>query len=119
MKEMQIRSKVWFELGGEPFLGDGRARLLALIDQQGSITAAAKAMGISYRKAWGQLQAMELQSPWPLVERSKGGSDGGRSQLTAHAQQLLQQFECMREGVNEYVDERFRHSCGANEGTRC
>ena len=110
MNDLEIRSKVWFELGGEPFLGDGRARLLTLIDQHGSINAAAKAMGISYRKAWGQLQAMEAQSPWPLVVRSKGGSSGGQSCLTDKAQQLLQQFKQMRAGVNDYVDDRFRHS---------
>lgn len=64
-----MRSKVWLELNGQPFLGDGRYRLLTSVERTGSINSAAKELGLSYRKAWSQLQVMEKSSPFPLLRR--------------------------------------------------
>ena len=58
MSELRVRSKVWLEVDGQAFLGDGRYRMLVAIERYGSINAAARELGISYRKIWAQLQAM-------------------------------------------------------------
>ncbi len=68
------RSKIWLEVDGEPVFGQGREELLRLIQKTGSINAAAKAMGIPYRKAWTYIDAMEKRLGFPLVNRQKGGS---------------------------------------------
>jgi molybdate transport system regulatory protein len=107
MTPLKVRSKVWLEVDGQPLLGEGRERLLNLIEQTGSISAAARAMGITYRKAWGHLQAMEGKLGFPLVLRQKGGAGGGESLLTAEAAQLLERFALLRRDVNETVDEKF------------
>jgi molybdate transport system regulatory protein len=107
MTRLKVRSKVWLEVEGEPVLGEGRERLLHLIEQTGSISAAAREMGITYRKAWGHLQAMEGKFGYPLVLRQKGGTGGGESLLTAEAAQLLRQFALLRQDVNSTVDEKF------------
>jgi molybdate transport system regulatory protein len=107
MSAMAVRSKVWLEVDGEPLLGEGREQLLNLVEQTGSISAAARAMGITYRKAWGHLQAMEGKLGFPLVLRQKGGAGGGESLLTPQAAQLLAAFALLRRDVNATVDARF------------
>lgn len=107
MKPLQVRSKVWLEVDGEPLLGDGRERLLRLIEECGSINAAAQRMGLSYRRAWGLLRAMEEKLDTPLLHREKGGSGGGSSVLTAEALVLLERFDRLRAGLNQIIDARF------------
>lgn len=107
MKPLQVRSKVWLEVDGEPLLGDGRERLLRLIEECGSINAAARRMGLSYRRAWGLLQAMEEKLDTPLLRREKGGTGGGSSALTPDALELLEKFDRLRLGLNQDIDEKF------------
>ena len=68
---VQVRSKIWLEIDGEPVFGQGREELLRLIQKGRSINAAAKAMGIPYRKAWTYIDAMEKRLGFPLVNRQK------------------------------------------------
>ena len=107
MTGFRVRSKTWLEFHGQPFLGDGRFRLLKAVERAGSINAAAKDLGISYRKAWSQLQAMEENAPFPLLERRSGGKGGGETLLTAEARQLLDNFRALRELVNVAADQFF------------
>lgn len=107
MNSMQVRSKIWLEINGEPFLGDGRYRLLQAVERSGSINAAARELGISYRKAWAQLAAMEAHAPFPLLVRRTGGKAGGATVLTGDARQLLQAFGTLREAVNHEADRQF------------
>jgi len=101
------RSKVWLEVDGQSFLGDGRERLLLAVARTGSINAAARELGISYRKAWSQLQAMEERAPFPILERRTGGKGGGATVLTAAASELLEGYERLRDGLRAEVDQRF------------
>ncbi len=107
MNRVQVRTKVWLEVDGEPLIGDGRERLLLAIERSGSLNAAAAELGISYRKAWSQLQQMEKHAPFALVERSKGGKGGGSTHLTPEAKELLQRFASVKLGLNEMVDAKF------------
>jgi formylmethanofuran dehydrogenase subunit E len=105
---LAIKSKIWFEVDGDPVFGRGRRFLLEAIDTYGSINRAAREIGISYRKAWGHIKTMESRLGIRLVERSAGGRNGGGAVLTGEARQFLMRFEMMEEGVREFVDERFR-----------
>ncbi len=107
MINISVRSKVWLEVDGQPFLGDGRYRLLRAVEQAGSINAAAKELGMSYRKAWSQLQAMEEHAPFPLLTRRIGGKNGGATLLTSEASQLMKCFRQLREKVNTAADCHF------------
>ena len=89
---VQVRSKVWLEVNGAPLLGDGREKLLRLIDRTGSISSAAKEMGLTYRKAWSHLKNMEQALEIQLVLRRTGGASGGSSTLTPEATSLLKKF---------------------------
>ncbi len=78
MTKLSIR--IDFE-DGEAF-GPGKARLLELIDAQGSIRSAAAAMNMSYRHAWLLLQAVEDTFGAPVITTATGGAKGGGAKLT-------------------------------------
>lgn len=106
--EMQIKSKLWIEVAGEPVFGRGRRILLQAIDGCGSINQAAKEINISYRRAWSYIKAMEERLGIKLVERQSGGKNGGGAALTAEAREFLRRYELLEEGIRELVDEKFR-----------
>jgi molybdate transport system regulatory protein len=118
VKKLEVRSKIWLEVDGEPLLGEGRERLLRLIEQEGSISAAARTMAIPYRKAWSYLENMEKKLGFALVERKKGGARGGRTTLTAEASSLLARFDELKIGVQAFVDGRFGEAFGKETGER-
>ena len=107
MKQLRIRSKIWLEVDGQSFLGDGRYRLLSAVQRNGSINAAARDLGMSYRKVWAQLQAMEESAPFPIMERRVGGKGGGASKLTDEILELMEQFQGLRNQVNREADRCF------------
>jgi molybdate transport system regulatory protein len=104
---MQIRSKIWIEIEGEPVFGRGRRFLLHAIDEHGSINQAAKEVGVSFRRAWSHIKAMEDRLGMKLVERTVGGRNGGGAVITAEARDFLKRFDALENGVREIVDERF------------
>lgn len=105
--KLQVRSKIWLEIDGKPVFGQGREDLLRLIQKGSSINAAAKAMGIPYRKAWTYIDAMEKRLGFPLVNRQKGGAGGGASSLTPRAAALLEKFKLLQQGFNDMVNSKF------------
>ncbi len=104
---LEIRSKLWIEVGGEPVFGRGRRFLLEAIDSYGSINRAAQEVDISFRKAWGYIKAMEERLGMKLVERHAGGRNGGGATLTEDARMLLRKYGALERGVQEFVDSRF------------
>lgn len=107
LPRLQVRSKIWLEIEGEPVFGQGRDELLRLIRKTGSINAAAKAMGVPYRKAWTYIDAMEKRLGFPLVNRQKGGAGGGESSLTPQAETLLEKFDLLQQGFHDLVNRKF------------
>lgn len=105
---LDIRSKIWIEVGGEPVFGRGRRFLLEAIDTHGSINKAAQEVDISFRKAWGHVKAMEERLGVKLVDRQTGGKNGGGAVLTADARKFLKKYEALEKGIQEFVDKRFR-----------
>ena len=105
---LDIRSKIWIEVGGEPVFGRGRRFLLEAIDAHGSINQAAREVDISFRKAWGYIKAMEERMGIKLIERQTGGKNGGGALLTDEARDLLKKYEALEKGIQEIVDTRFR-----------
>ena len=105
--DMQIRSKLWLEIEGEPVFGRGRRFLLEAIDAYGSINQASKSINISYRKAWSYIKLMEERLGIKLVERRAGGRNGGGASLTREAREFLENFKALEQGIKDIVDERF------------
>lgn len=84
-------------LGGASSLGPGKAALLEEIDRHGSISAAARAMGMSYRRAWLLVEAMNTAFVRPLVTTATGGARGGGAALTELGREVLRRYRAMEE----------------------
>jgi len=91
-RRLGVDGEVWLTVGGESFGGRDRVDLLRAIVEQGSITHAAKAVGISYKSAWDAIERMNTLAGEPLVERSTGGRGGGSTQLTPRGLRLIERF---------------------------
>ena len=75
--------------GDDIVFGPGKALLLESIEQTGSILAAGKAMGMSYKRAWQLVETMNRLFREPVVERMRGGADRGGARLTETGMQAL------------------------------
>jgi len=84
---------LWLSVAGQSLGGRGRFALLGLIDACGSISQAAKRMGMTYKNAWDAVDAMNTAAGEPLVARTVGGRGGGGAQLTERGRQLIRHFE--------------------------
>ena len=89
---IHLDGAVWMKVGDENLGGRGRVGLLRAIADKGSITQAAKAMGMSYKAAWDAVDTMDNLAGEPLVARSSGGRGGGSTQLTPRGLQLIERF---------------------------
>lgn len=81
--------------GQDIALGPGKAALLDAVARSGSISAAAREMGMSYRRAWLLVDTMNRCFKAPLVEASKGGSGGGGARITELGLDVLARYRAM------------------------
>lgn len=95
MDAMDRELKIRLYAGEEIALGPGKADLLEAIAEEGSISAAARALGMSYRRAWLLVDAMNRCFKTPLVETDAGGRGGGGAALTASGTQILRRYRAM------------------------
>lgn len=91
----RLRLRVLF--GDDAMLGPGKADLLEAIGAAGSISAAGRAMGMSYKRAWSLVEEMNAAFRAPLVESSRGGAKGGGAALTALGAQVLAAYRGLEE----------------------
>ena len=84
-------------LGRSIAIGPGKAELLRLIEGTGSISAAARAMGMSYRRAWTLIETMNTAFREPLVAAATGGKGGGGASVTAFGFEVLKLYRAMEE----------------------
>lgn len=99
-QKFAIRSKIWIEdADGNVVFGDGRYRILEMVDRVRSLQKAAKELKMSYRALWGRIKASEERIGQPLVAR-----EGKGSCLTPFARQLMDQFQKLKHNVLDESD---------------
>ena len=76
-------------------MGPGKAELIERIAQTGSISAAARAMGMSYRRAWQLVEALNGDYRAPVVTTAVGGERGGGARVTPFGRRLAARFRAM------------------------
>lgn len=81
--------------GDQLVLGPGRADLLELIRETGSIAAAGRRMGMSYKRAWQLAESLNSLFRGPLIHAAKGGTAGGGARLTELGEQVLQAYRTL------------------------
>lgn len=90
---LELDGALWIKVGDKNLGGRGRMALLREIAEQGSITQAAKAYGMSYKAAWDAIDLMNGLAGAPLVERTSGGRGGGSTRLTERGRRLVDRFD--------------------------
>lgn len=81
LAELQPGFRLWLSRRSGGVFGPGKCRLLEAIHREGSLRAAADSLGISYRKAWGDLRDAEQALGVSFLTRTRGGAKGGQSSL--------------------------------------
>src|SRR3569833_534573 len=94
--EIKVGGKIWLESGGERFFGPGPMELLEKIGETGSISNAAKAMNMSYKKAWELINHLNAQTSFPVIIAQTGGEKGGGSTLTPEGTELIKYYKALR-----------------------
>lgn len=79
----------------ERYIGHGRVELLELIGEHGSISRAAAAMGMSYKRAWYLIDEFSAMFTEPLIERQHGGKGGGSAHLTPFGAEVIDRYRDM------------------------
>ena len=97
-------TKLRVMFGTEIAMGPGKAELLRAIAATGSISASAKRLGMSYRRAWLLVDTMNRCFREPLVVSATGGAGGGGAQVTAFGEQVLRRFEAMLASIDRALD---------------
>jgi molybdate transport system regulatory protein len=87
------------KFGDRAFIGPGKVQLLELIGEHGSISAAGRAMGLSYRRAWMMIDSLNEAFASPLVAKQTGGSGGGGAVLTPFGQEVIERFRRIEAGA--------------------
>ena len=106
-----VRARLWIEGSRGGFLGIGKVSLLEAIAEKGSISQAAKAIGMSYKRAWQLVEDMNALADTPLVITETGGAHGGGTRLTerglcavANYRRLEIEFEKFIQNSSESFD---------------
>ncbi|MGB0410580.1 MAG: winged helix-turn-helix domain-containing protein [Pikeienuella sp.] len=92
-----LRAKVFVR---EDMIGGGKVELLRLLAEHGSITAAAKAMGVGYRRAWFLLDTLQRCFEAPLFTTERGGANAGGTQVTELGRDLIARHAAHEEALN-------------------
>src|ERR1043166_2871803 len=104
---MKPKRRVWVTVGDELKFGDGRARLLTLIDEHGSLRQAAGKFEMSYRHAWGYLRELERAAGFKFVERGREGSPRSGMRLTAAGRQFVERYRRFRAALDATMQRQF------------
>jgi molybdate transport system regulatory protein len=97
-----VRAK-WFV--GDQTIGIGKIELLEKIEQHGSISAAAREMGMGYRRAWTLLDSLQRCFSAPLVETARGGNAHGGAVVTPLGRELIQRFVAYQSEIHSNFNE--------------
>ncbi len=94
MNKFRINFKIWLEAeDSKGILGEGKCNLLKTINETGSIIDAIKKENLTYRKTWDNLNEIEQTLGFPIIQRQRGGKDGGQTILTPQGIAIIEAFD--------------------------
>lgn len=95
------RLRIRIVFGDDEMIGPGKAELLERIDRSGSIAAAGREMGMSYKRAWELVGTLNAMFREPLVESTRGGPGGGGAVLTEAGREVLDLYRAFEREASE------------------
>jgi len=106
---MKMKLKIWMEQDGSVAFAEGRRMLLEAVDRLGSLNAAAKELGMSYRAAWGKIRATEEALGLKLLDVTTGGKGGGGAKLTHDARDLVSSYNTFIKKMSSIAEKEFNN----------
>ena len=105
---MQAKVKVWIEDDASNLIfGGGKTQILEFIDQTGSISEAAKKVGMNYKKAWSHIKILQEYLEDELVIANKGGKGQGGKVLTPKAKEVISTYKILQKDIKKYTQKRY------------
>ncbi|WP_175717288.1 TOBE domain-containing protein [Burkholderia anthina] len=104
VEPLELGGELWLRAGEQTLGGATRIALLAAVGDTGSITRAAKTVGLSYKAAWDAIDTMNNLAGEPLVMRSTGGKGGGGTTLTPRATSLIAAFRTIEREHRRFIE---------------
>ncbi len=107
-KEFKLNYKIWLSTNdGKGIMGDGKWQILKAIEKHGSLKAATIALGLTYRRTWGDLKQIEKDLGYPLLEKKRGGKYGGETTLTMQGERLVKAFDKFHKKTDRFMEKAF------------
>ncbi len=108
LAHIRLHYKIWMADEKESgILGDGKWKMLKLIEEKGSMKAACEEMGYTYRRTWGNLRKIEDFFGFPLLEKHRGGAERGRTVLSEEGKRLVRAFDTFHQSLDEHIQRGF------------
>ena len=104
MRHARGETKLRVMFGPEIAMGPGKAQLLEAIAATGSISASAKRLRMSYRRAWLLVDTMNRCFREPVVASATGGAGGGGASVTRFGREVLARYRAMQSRVDRALD---------------
>jgi len=102
---LDMQFNVWLENDGEVAASRWRMQLLSSVDEHGSITAGAEAMGVPYRVAWKKIHEMEERLGEQLLDTQTGGPEGGGARLTDAGRDRVERMRIFCDRADQALQE--------------
>jgi molybdate transport repressor ModE-like protein len=104
-----VQTKTWIENEkGELLFGKGKTQVLEDVERTGSISGAAKRLGMNYKKTWSHVQILQKSFDKPLVETQKGGGERGGTTLSVEAYELMDAYKKLQADIEAFANKRFK-----------
>lgn len=107
-RNTKLQVKLWISGENGSLMGKGKLRLLEAIQETGSIRKAASSLNMSYKKAWNQVNTMNLEAQSPVVVKSSGGVGGGGAVVTDEGIRLMRDYAELNENCLKLIEEEFK-----------
>ncbi|WP_083882539.1 winged helix-turn-helix domain-containing protein [Fibrisoma limi] len=105
---IRFTGRIWIDANDTRLLGPGRIELLEKIKEHGSISKAARAMNMSYRKAWRLIDELNQFCLTPAVLTQKGGEKGGGAEVTATGDALIMYYRGLEKRFADFMEQERR-----------
>jgi molybdate transport system regulatory protein len=96
---IEVEAQIAIKRNGVAFLNPTKVALLKEIVLSGSLSAAAKKVGISYQHAWTMISEMNRNAPEPLVIKQRGGKNGGGAEMSEYGLRIMSEYQLINETV--------------------
>jgi len=100
---IEVEAQILIKRDGITFLNPVKTELLNEIKQNGSLSAAAKKLKISYQHAWTMIEEINRTAPEPLVMKQRGGTNGGGAEISEYGKRIMKEYQLINETVSKMV----------------